>query len=189
MDSDSIKSVFANYGDIVSVSQNEEFGMEWWVIEFTESSSVIKAKRCLSWKAIAHKGNKMVAFTMEGYLENQEIETKLQENHMLDFLEIVNKEPLKDIPYNSPFKSNLEVLDAHNELLSPNLDIWSSHNNELSLFSPSNVNQKSEQKSETEKRLTSPDISMRNSNNSDSVISSEHTPNVMTSKYQMRSSS
>lgn len=42
---------------------------------------------------MAHKGCKMVAFTMEGYLENQEIETKLQENHMLDFLD-VTKQPL-----------------------------------------------------------------------------------------------
>jgi len=45
---------------------------------------------------------------------------------------------------------------------------------------------------ESEHNLISPDVDMRNSNmsgNSDSVLSSEHTPNVMTSKYQLNGSS
>lgn len=66
MDSDSVRSVFENYGDILSVNQKDEFGTEWWIIEFRETTSVSRAKGCLSWKAVAHKGCKMVAFTMEG---------------------------------------------------------------------------------------------------------------------------
>jgi hypothetical protein len=75
-------------------------------------------------------------------------------------------------------------MESQNDVLSPHSDIWNSDANNLSLFSPGNVNQTAQNERDAEQNMLSPP-EMRTSNmsgNSDSVLSCELTPNVMTSR-------
>lgn len=185
MDADTVRRTLGVYGHISMVATEGDYH----VVDFTSADSVGRVKHDLSWKAVNHHGTRLVAFSTDGYLEDTpDIEQQLKDNHILDFLKDHTK-----LVMQCPSPRKNSVLDSagrtpwesdSNQLLSPHSDIWNSNSN-LSMFSP-NLNTIAEDTMEhhegCEDDLKSPEFNPMRHSNGPSDLSSDHSPNVLTSR-------